>query len=260
MSVVYTAKDVLAALARRHSGDVFVPECNLGSATQGCRRIDAWAMPKSWAPLRTIGYEIKVSRSDWTVDNKWHEYAEFVHELWIACPAGMIEKYELPDGIGLVWLGKTGKLTAKRKAVRQLKVSRAIEAMAYVLMSRTIVERPSYAAPVNPATIEDWEEWAKGHEEHRDVMRLVAAKIEAIVGDIRTENAELKSRQSGVDKLRGALSRIGLDPDRTTTWNIESRVAQVRGLVNPRTLGDMKSLGRELASMAERLSKLHEVS
>ena len=255
------SSDVLAALRRRHSGDVFVPECNLGSATQGCRRIDAWAMPKSWVPIRTIGYEIKVSRSDWTRDKKWFEYGEFVHELWVVCPWEMIEKSEIPDGIGLLWMNKGGKLIAKKRPVRNLKPRGVLEVMAYVLMSRSTIERPTALGLVNPATVEDWLEWAKGHDEHREVVNLVSDKIERMVGKVRDENLELSKRARDIDRIRDALTRVGLDPDKTSKWNIDSKVAELQGMVKPSTLVDMRTLGDsliELAMKMEGIGKTHE--
>ena len=61
-----TAMDIMVLLETRHGGDVFVPECKAG-ATQGAGytpRLDAWVMFKSRSRPRVIGYEVKVSRSD----------------------------------------------------------------------------------------------------------------------------------------------------------------------------------------------------
>lgn len=60
-----TAKAILELLRAKHAEDVFVPECKTGpSQGHDHSRFDAWVMKKSWANAATIGYEIKVSRSD----------------------------------------------------------------------------------------------------------------------------------------------------------------------------------------------------
>src|SRR5262245_37558363 len=91
-----TAADLRLMLSQRHLGDVFVPECKTGSTGEGLLKLDAWAMKKSWADPLTWGYEIKVSRSDFTGDQKWHNYLRYCSEFYFVAPLGLIDVDELP--------------------------------------------------------------------------------------------------------------------------------------------------------------------
>lgn len=217
--VSVTAKQVVTALAERHWKDVFIPECNTGSAYHGCRRIDAWAMPKSWSPWRTVAYEVKVSRGDWLKDNKWNEYKRYCHELWIACPWKLVLPEEVPAGIGLLWLNAGGKLVAKRKAVRHDPDPDAlISLMSYALMSRArIVENMWGANGDTAATVDDWRAWADQRRESRYVgMRVRTAirkQVRKRVGGIVEENAQLRTRNATLERIATTLADSGLDPN-----------------------------------------------
>src|SRR6266511_4356021 len=111
--------DIQAALRYRHSKDVLVEECNMGSAHAGCRRLDAWVLLKTWSPWTTIGYEVKVDRGDFLRDRKWVDYLPVCHELYFACPAKQIQPEELPPEVGLLWTTSGQRLVTKRKAHRR---------------------------------------------------------------------------------------------------------------------------------------------
>ena len=83
---------------------VYVPEF-----TYGGRRIDAAVIDVSKRWIR--GFEIKVSRSDFLRDEKWHEYSEFCSSLSIVCPDGLILKSEVPKPFGLLYVGTDPTIT-----------------------------------------------------------------------------------------------------------------------------------------------------
>ena len=142
MRQTITAYQIGLLLAQRHAQDVFVSECKNGPTWDGpYRRLDAWAMRKSWSPWTTIGYEIKVSRQDFVADQKWPSYLPLCHELYFVCPAGLIKAVDLPQGIGLIWVSVNGeRLYIKIRATRrEPELEKMVKLMAYVLMSRTRV-------------------------------------------------------------------------------------------------------------------------
>ena len=114
-----TEKEVLGVLASKHTRDLFVPHCKIGpswgvSGHCECGRkypsngfiLDAWIMPFSWTrPI--IGYEIKISHSDFRRDKKWFGYLEFCNLFYFVCPWGLIEPREVPEEAGLIYLTKT---------------------------------------------------------------------------------------------------------------------------------------------------------
>ena len=65
----------------------------------------------------TRGFEIKVNRSDFVGDRKWHHYLPYVHFFWFATPVGLINVSELPPEVGLLEFDHHG-LTVKKKAKR----------------------------------------------------------------------------------------------------------------------------------------------
>ncbi len=112
-----TANEIKKALSIRHGQDFFTTECMSGPQRVGVYRFDAVAITKSWTHPKFIGYEIKVSRSDFKADNKFYAYLPYFHELYIACPKGMIAREELPENIGLVWYNPdTRDIRAKKRA------------------------------------------------------------------------------------------------------------------------------------------------
>jgi hypothetical protein len=57
-----TADQIKGLLESKHVNDCFYKECKNGATWSATHllKLDAWAMKKSYSPLSTIGYEIKV--------------------------------------------------------------------------------------------------------------------------------------------------------------------------------------------------------
>ena len=92
-----TAADITGLLAAKHQKDIFIPQCKTGSTWMGAPHIlDAWVMPRSWTKP-VIGYEIKVSRSDYQRDKKWKIYLEYCHLFYFVVPYGLIEPREVAE-------------------------------------------------------------------------------------------------------------------------------------------------------------------
>ena len=106
-----TAREIIDRLAEKHRADVFITECKYAESAINGRRMDAWAMKKSWARLTTYGYEVKVTRSDFKRDTKWKQYLPYCHYFSFVCPKGLIEPHEIPYGIGLLYVNENGVYT-----------------------------------------------------------------------------------------------------------------------------------------------------
>lgn len=136
-----TAPDLVRLLARRHTQDVFVHECKNGPSqgVAGMQRLDGWAMKKSWLNPLAIGYEVKVSRSDFTGDRKWPGYLEYCNEFYFVTPLGLIEASEVPEPAGLIVCSRNCKrLFIKKKApYRDLEVPASL--LKYILFARVAV-------------------------------------------------------------------------------------------------------------------------
>jgi hypothetical protein len=102
-----TEQSILNILAKKHTRDIFVPHCKTGP-WEGRAILDAWVMPKSWVkPI--IGYEVKISRSDFQRDQKWMNYLEYCNLFFFVTPWGLIDPKEVPEEAGLIWTTKTGQ-------------------------------------------------------------------------------------------------------------------------------------------------------
>ncbi len=102
-----TEQSIIDILAKKHIGDIFVPHCKTGP-WNGFAILDAWVMPFSWVkPI--IGYEVKISRSDFLRDRKWTRYLEYCNVFYFVTPWGLIDSREVPEEAGLIWTTKTGE-------------------------------------------------------------------------------------------------------------------------------------------------------
>lgn len=208
-----TAAELVGRLEQRHAKDVFVAECNLGSAHAGCRRIDGWAMRKSWSPFSTIGYEVKVARSDFLRDDKWEAYLPVCHELYFVCPRKLIDPRELPDGVGLLWTLGAERLQTKRKAVRRTPDPEAlVRLMAYVLMSRTQIVGDMWEASATP-TVDSWRQWLLEENGERYIGRMVSRRLGERLVKAEAAQRAAERQAAGYEEIRRRLEELGLDPD-----------------------------------------------
>ncbi len=135
--------EILRALGVKHSDDVWLTHVKTGPTWTAARgqllQLDGLAMKKSWVSPMLTGYEVKVSRSDFSRDDKWLGYLPFCNRFYIACPAGLITADDLPGEVGLVWY-KHGRIVSRKIApMRVIEVSAAM--LYYLLMSRVDSDR-----------------------------------------------------------------------------------------------------------------------
>lgn len=233
-----TADDIKRLLIDRHAKDVAVPECNMGSAWAGCRRIDLWALRRSWSPLTAIAYEVKVSRRDWLGDRKWTEYGRVCHELWVVAPAGVVQVEELPEGVGFLQVSSTGnKLLTKRKAQRHESDPEAFnQLLCYVVMSRSRIVADMWEAngrrgASRAERTEVWRCWAEEKRNARDVGVRVRGRVRETILEQERRAEELAAENSALRYLREHLDILGLgEPSKLQRYVLESALRrQVNG-------------------------------
>lgn len=67
-----TSFDIKQSLAKKHGNrEFFITECKNGPTGTGLLQLDGVVIYKSWEHPRIVGYEIKISRSDFQRDNKF---------------------------------------------------------------------------------------------------------------------------------------------------------------------------------------------
>jgi len=258
------AKDIIALLADRHHHDLFVPECKVNS-TWGAKttyRLDAWAMRRSWSPWTTIGYEIKVSRSDFVHDDKWPNYLPLCHQFSFVCPRGLIDPKEVGEGIGLMWVTKNGKrLITKVKAPRR-EIEPPIELLIYVLMSRAQIVNSTYRAHDKMSRQEEiayWRHWLAQKAESRSLGHLVS---EAVASRVRQAEDKLHRAQMLLERVKEAdallQKHLGLGLPDLSSWRMEEQVLNAISLLPKQLVDKARAEARELTRFADAAEEQRE--
>lgn len=157
-----TSTDIKLALADYHQKDYFITECKTCSTyfpdPQGLLIFDGLAVRKSYTGPCITGYEIKVSRSDFLQDAKWHLYLQYCNEFYFVVPNGLISKDELPENVGLIYYYPDSGSLKKRKKAMYRNIEEPVGVYKYIIFSRLDQDRmPFYEsrAEYAKAYIED---------------------------------------------------------------------------------------------------------
>lgn len=195
------ASTILTAIGNRHTKDLFVPECKDGPTWGGPHlRLDAWAIRRSWTKPQMTGYEIKVSRADWLNDDKSHLYLSLCNVMWLVSPSGVILPEEVPVGVGLLYISKTGsRLFTKKKApYREVEFPETL--IRYILHSRVRTTNLRYS---NYDSREDrLRRWLARDKEKKELGVDVTSAIRERVTKIEIENHRLLKAVEKYEKLK----------------------------------------------------------
>lgn len=247
------ANDIQRLLAKRHSDDVFVPECKNGP-TQTARhlRLDAWVMKKSWSKPLVTGYEIKVSRQDFLNDDKWHGYLDYCNELYFACPTGLIDPTELPDEVGLLYVTKTGNKLIKKKQAQRRSVDIPESIFRYILMARTRIDSEGRIEGRHSCMADYWRDWLNKKNDNREIGYLVSEKIRKIVNETNEENMMLKRKMATYDNIIQRLNELGFDSSQSITeWQFKNKMSELINEIPLYFNRDIKTAINHLSNVLE---------
>lgn len=208
-----TSKEIKAALAKMHGDrEFFMTECKNGPTCTGLLQFDAVAIYKSWSHPQIRGYEIKVSRGDFLRDAKYSQYIPYFHEFYFVTPAGMVQRQEVEENIGLIWYNPTtGSLTTKKKAVyRDIEIDSAM--LLYIIMNRLDSDR----LPFHSTQAEYWKDWLNNKISSRELGWQVKSKLLNQIQELEQENRRYKHIKEDLDeynKLLTIMKKHGLN-----TW------------------------------------------
>ena len=202
-------------LERIHADDVFFTEVTIG---QGARRMDAWAMKKSWANPLVTGYEIKVSRGDFLHDDKLQEYMPYCNKMYVVCPRGVVKDGELPENVGLMLVNSTkdGFMIGKKAPFREVqlpenflrsilfaKASKSEDALSF--SDREILRRMEQVSV--------YKDFVEGRKELKDLGYMVSKKITSRMfkyeRDAATDKALVESYKEWKDFSQKAYDIFG---------------------------------------------------
>jgi hypothetical protein len=259
-----TAPDILKLLAAKHSEDVFIKECKDGpSQCRNHKRLDAWAMKKSWSLPIFWGYEIKVNRSDFLNDQKWMNYLPLCSDFYFVSPPDIIKKDEVPEQAGLLWCSKNcKKLITKKKAPHRNTIPDT-SLLLYILMQyhRFWKTRGCFS------NVEYWEmklrekeiNYAYGHNLGKRIGKRIKEEIIAT----RNENRALRLEHEQIKHLKDAADRLNISLHGYTDYDkklIEAKKLLGSNLFS-RNIMDLKQLSNVLnkaISIIESMEKQNE--
>ena len=231
------ASHILGLLGKKHAKDVFVPECKVGAThanNNSVQRLDAWAMKRSWSKPFSFGYEIKISRSDFTRDDKWHGYLDYCTHFSFAVAPGVCEAPELPDGVGLFVMSKSGASmrTIRKPAYRQVQIPE--DFYRYVMMCRVAITRDQMDQhrPTREEVMAEWRSWLQGREEGRELGQAVARHISEDRQHAERILARAQEEAAKYEKIKAMLKDAGI----STGFDLERRVKDLIDGAIPRSI------------------------
>lgn len=248
---------LIKLLEKRHADDVFVAECKSGPS-QGHKhlRLDGWALKKSWANPCAIGYEIKVSRSDFLRDNKWHAYLALCNQFYFVAPAGIIDPKEVPEKAGLLLSSTNGAILYQKKKAPYREVEIPESLFRYVLYSRVRVTR-EYQDTVSKRAF--WEEWLREKKLDQQfgwrVGEAIQARIKDEIRSVQHQNEKLQAEAAKYDSFKRTLLKHGLDPDESE-WRFDHKVKEFLSGVPDRIEDDLRVFGAAVKTMEKNLARM----
>ena len=208
------AYEIKKALALINTNAYFLTEVKSGSSYMGTgnRILDAVAVKKSYTNKCIVGYEIKVSRSDFKADNKIFTYLPLVHQLYLVCPKGLITADELPHDIGLIWYNPEKKSLLYKKKVPRREIEISTEMLLYIIYSRLDEDRiPFYNSKAE--YFEDWlEKKISNHILGTQVKTELVRRINALEQELEdTRKYGTGSKKDDYDKIIQICIEAGMD-------------------------------------------------
>lgn len=252
-----TSTEIKMALAEYHPKDFFLSECKTDSTyfagPQGLLIFDGLAVTRSYTSPCITGYEIKVSRSDFQRDNKYHLYLQYCNEFYFVVPAGLLKKEEIPDDMGLIYYyPETGKLLKKKRALYR-QIEEPVGVYKYIIYSRIAQDRTPF--------YEEKAEYAKAYLEDRaDKQRIgfnlgskMARELSDAYGRLsRVEKSEEKLNL--LDRLVEVMKKNGIH-----CWSHEDYAEKLDAALQSKAdPDDLKYLKRDLEgalNIIERMEK-----
>ena len=143
-----TENEIIRIIARdcRAKKLRFYAKVYTGRLHKGQERIlDGMAFTQEYARMRSIGYEIKVSRADFLQDKKWPDYLPACNSFYFVCPPGIIRPADLPPDIGLYWVEEGGLSLVKRSGRRVVQPEDLQNVLKSIVINRCETERQKTA-------------------------------------------------------------------------------------------------------------------
>lgn len=252
-----TAKEIKMALARYHPNDFFISECKTDSTyftgPQGLLIFDGLAVTRSYTSPCITGYEIKISRSDFQRDNKYHLYLQYCNEFYFVVPAGLLKKEEIPDNTGLIYYyPDTGKLMKKKKALYR-QIEEPVGVYKYIIYSRLEQDRtPFYEERADYAKA-----YIKDKAEKRAIGCMLGSKMAKELAEAYCQLDVLKSKEDKLELLDSLINVMNKNGIRC--WSNEGYAEKLdEALKIGAVPEDIKNLKRDLTAALDIVNQMEK--
>lgn len=249
-----SAFEIKQALAKRHGNrEFFITECKTGPTRPGMLQFDGLAIYKSWAHPNIVGYEIKVSRSDFLRDAKYTRYMPYCHELYFVTPTGMVQRQEVEENIGLIWYNPaTGNLTTKKKAIhRNIEISS--ELLLYIIMNRLDSDR----LPFTSDKAEYWREWLDNKISYQELGYQVKSKLLDKISELEQELWRYRDHKEDQEELK-AIDKVMEKHGIRSFWRRAQVLDEALSRGYPRELDNLQQKLQDAVASIEKLKKTYQ--
>jgi hypothetical protein len=257
-----TSSFIINTLAKKHSKDLFVVECKDGSSwnRNTHRRLDAWVLKRTWSPMTSIGYEIKVSRQDFERDDKWCEYLPLCHKFYFVSPTKLILPVELPKGVGLIWVNDNGKPRTMVHAARNnVDEHKLLNLVWYIIMWRTVIASEYDATGMAISREELYRLNVKEAQQRNDLARFIRGHIRQTFDAMSVRVTKAEKIEIEAKELVAYLAKNGVNwaPGESRLWQAKEDIAEVLGIVDKNKVVNAFCTAERLLSRArEQISQV----
>jgi hypothetical protein len=236
---------------------MFFQEVKDGASTLGTHsRIDAMAIKISWTKPCIVGYEIKVSKSDFRRDEKWMAYLPMCNQLYFAVAPGVCTADEIPEMCGLVQYTENGGLRTLKKAPYRV-IAEPVDVYKH-LMFKHIGEYgqidhhlPRPARLLQNVNAEAWRDYLEDKKTLRDMGTRVSRKFSLEIEEL---NRKLKRAERNIDNDRNRdeeLYEICKALEVSTTHPLDNCL---------KAIGRLKKSGGVSQGMINRIRQLSDIA
>ena len=249
MEYKLTARDIKIRLADKHIEDFFICEVKTGATfyNSDLHIIDAWVMKKSWTKPLITAYEIKVRRSDFIKDNKWHFYLDYCHSFYFICPRGIIKPEEIGKEAGLMYVYPDSKYIKTIKKAPYRKVNFSQDLFTYILMNKLESDRYPFH--------DSKQDYIRDFLEHQRIDSELGRKLESKLADklidLNGIVERYKNDSETLKELKTLMQKYNLD-----TWNIVEQIEKL--LTGGLKIYNKNSIIYSIKSCLNDLKKLKE--
>ena len=170
--------------------------------------------------------------------------------MHIVCPSGLIKADEVPDGMGLMWVSKTGsRLYTKVKAPYR-EIEWPVDLMLYVLFSRVDITEEREG---RGDSTDYWRGWLEKKREKREIGYRVGRELRSMTDELKRERDNAVSNYERVKAIEERLAAIGLG-----YLSLRDRPEDIKHRVAERVTGPAARLRRDLTGTIANLSRTRD--